>query len=332
MRAWLKALLADAGRVEIRHLPSGKSIVVDDLEQAQAAIASRSGSGNLYTTINRPGAHIEVGSTAAVKDADIERVVLLPFDFDPLRQSDRASTSAELQAAIAARDAFVRAMASRGWPTPALACSGNGAHAVYRVLLPNDDNTMQMLRALYTGLTARYSDEEVAFDPVVRNPARIWRLYGSTNRKGTPTQDRPHRIATVRLPADWRRVSAKEVERLASEFVSRKIDRPSESLRDRPRLAGRGDYASLDIVGWFAAHESYVGHLGGNVHEVDCPWEHEHTSRSPRDTIAYSDDGRGWPGFFCHHGHCAGRTIRDVIALWQDADAWCARQWRGRAA
>ncbi len=330
MSAWLKALLADAGRFEIRHLPSGRSIVVDDLEKAKAAIDGRSCIGSLYTTLNRPGAHVEAGSTSALRDADIDRIVLLPFDFDPVRPPHCASTDAELQAALVARDAFVRAMASRGWPAPALACSGNGAHAIYRTFLPNGDETREILRALYRGLAARYSDDEVLFDPSVRNPARIWRLYGTENRKGTPTRDRPHRVAAVRLPADWRRVPTKEVERLASEFVRRQVDRQSEHRLDRPRRSGRGDYASLDVVGWFAAYGAYVGHLEGNVHEVVCPWEREHSSSSPRDTIVFADDGRGWPGFFCHHNHCAGRTIRDVMLLWGDADSWCARQWGGR--
>jgi hypothetical protein len=74
----------------------------------------------------------------------------------------------------------------------------------------------------------------------------------------------------------------------------------------------------------------YIGHIADNVHEVACPWEREHSSASPRDTVVFSDDGSGWPGFFCHHAHCAGRTIRDVIQLWGDASNWCARQWEGR--
>lgn len=332
MSAWIKALLADAGRIEIRHLPSGKSIVVDDIEKAIQVVASRAGSGNSFSTLNRPGAHIEPGGTQALRDDDIERVVMLPFDFDPVRPAGTSSTADELAAAIETRDAFIRSMASRGWPAPAVATSGNGSHALYRVFLPNDEGTRQMLRAIYTGLAERFSDDEVHFDRTVRNPARIWRLYGTVNRKGTPSAERPHRVATVRLPADWRRVPMKEVERLASEFVRRPVERRSAARVDRPRVSGRGDFSTLDVCAWFRAHGLYVGHVADNVHEVGCPWEGEHSSASPRDTVVFSDDGSGWPGFFCHHAHCAGRTIRDVMRMWGDADAWCARPWVGRAA
>lgn len=326
-RRWIEALIADSGRIEIRHLPSGRSIIVDSADDAIAAAGRQAGTGNLYATLNRPQAGILAGRSQALTDADIETVVFLPFDFDPVRPAGTAATEAELADAIAARDAFVLAQASRGWPAPARSVSGNGAHAIYRVLLRNDDATRQMLRAVYSGLKRRYSDDAVLFDSTVRNPARIWRLYGSTNRKGIQTTDRPHRISTVTMPADWRRVPTREIERLASEFMQRKENRPVQIAACVP-IVGAGDFATLDAVRWFAAHGLYVGHIAGNVHEVVCPWEHEHSTAGRRDTIVFEADGGGWPGFFCHHAHCDGRGIREVMNLWGDADTFCARAWR----
>lgn len=326
-RRWIETLLADAGRIEIRHLPSGRSMIVDNADDALAVAGRQADRGSLYSTLNRPGECIAAGQAQAVKDADVDTVVRLPFDFDPVRPSDTASTDAELTSAISARDAFVQAMASRGWPMPAKAISGNGAHAVYRVFLRNDDAARQMLRSLYTGLKHRYSDDEVLFDPTVRNASRIWRLYGTVNRKGTATADRPHRVSAVTLPADWRRVPTKEIERLASEFERRREDASIDASANRVPIVGRGDFATLNVLRWFDAHRHYVGHVGGNVHEVVCPWEAEHTTSGRRDTIVFEADG-GWPGFFCHHQHCAGRTIRDVMDLWSDADAFCGRAWR----
>jgi hypothetical protein len=324
-RRWIQAVLADAGVIELRHLPTGKSLIADDADKALAATKKLGTIGNVYSTLNRPSSAV-LEARSALRDADIERIVFMPFDFDPVRPAGCASTDAEIQAGISARDAFVTAMASRGWPTPAIGMSGNGGHAVYRVFLRNDDGTRQMLKLIYAGLAQRYSDDEVHFDPTVRNPARIWRLYGTENRKGIATPDRPHRIAQVTIPADWRRVPIREIERLANEFAHRPEQRPDKPQVAK-RISGRGDYATLDVVGWFRAHGHYVGHIDGRTHEARCPWELEHSSTSPRDTVIYESDG-GWPGFYCHHQHCAGRDIRAVLALWTDADAFCSRNWR----
>ena len=326
-RRWAEALLANAGRVEIRHLPSARSLLVDDID-ALLDSAGRlfADGGNVFTTLNRPAPGISAGSRRALADADIETVVLLPFDFDPVRPAGVASTAGELAAALDARDRFVRDMASRGWPDPARGMSGNGAHAVYRVFVRNTPGTREAMRTIYAGLRHRYSDEMVEFDSTVRNPARVWRAYGTVNRKGVCTADRPHRLAEVTVPADWRRVPEREIDRLANDLARMPAPAPHQAA-EPVRLAGRGDFSSLDVVRWFDAHGHFIGHVGGNVFEVRCPWEAEHSSSSPRDTIVFAADG-GWPGFHCHHAHCSGRGIRHVLAIWPDADLYCARAWR----
>jgi hypothetical protein len=67
---------------------------------------------------------------------------------------------------------------------------------------------------------------------------------------------------------------------------------------------------------------------------VRCPWDAEHSSIDSDHstaTVIWESDG-GWPTFHCSHDHCDGRTIRDVMAIWGDADAFCARQFARRAA
>ena len=128
---WIQALLADAGILELRHLPSGKSILVEEANTAQEAIRRLGATGNVYSTLNRPNRSV-IETRRALGDADIERIVMLPFDFDPVRPAGCASTDTELQAGISARDTFMTAMSSRGWPSPAVGMSGNGGHAIYR--------------------------------------------------------------------------------------------------------------------------------------------------------------------------------------------------------
>jgi hypothetical protein len=56
--------------------------------------------------------------------------------------------------------------------------------------------------------------------------------------------------------------------------------------------------------------------LGDGKHDVTCPWVHEHTGEADGGT-AYFEPDDTWPigGFKCLHGHCAGRSIRDLLQV-----------------
>lgn len=46
----------------------------------------------------------------------------------------------------------------------------------------------------------------------------------------------------------------------------------------------------------------------------ECPWEHEHSSKSkPGDAVVFEGDGGKWC-FHCFHAHCAGRGWKDFRA------------------
>ena len=47
-------------------------------------------------------------------------------------------------------------------------------------------------------------------------------------------------------------------------------------------------------------------------------------------TVAWPATDGGWPTFHCSHDHCQGRRLLDVMQVWGDADAFCARAWEGR--
>jgi hypothetical protein len=211
--------------------------------------------------------------------------------------------------------------------------SGNGAHALYRWRAAVTAETVEMLAALYRGLKIDFGSDRVEFDTTVRNPARIWRLYGTTNRKGEPTAERPHRQASVVIPPRWEAVSPQQVERMASAYANRRS--PDVGQRPQPtqlvRVRGEGDYATLDVVSWFKAHGAYRRHLDADKHAVRCPWGYEHSTVDPEHstaTVIWETRGQLWPNFRCLHSHCDGRGIRDVMALWGDADRYCSRSWR----
>jgi hypothetical protein len=220
-----------------------------------------------------------------------------------------------------------------GWPMPLHALSGNGYHAQYRCRLPNNAETAEILRTIYTGLRAEYSDDEVEFDRSVKNPGRIFRLYGTVNRKGPNTPERPHRRAQCWIPSPWRQVDRHLVERLANRYARRAESRPKSRLEAPQsgfRATGRGDYRTLDIVALMDAHGLYRRALGNGAHAVWCPWREGHsTPHGATGAVVFENGPDTWPGFHCHHGSCNGRTIADVIAELGDADRFCRDAYQG---
>jgi len=335
--AWLDRLLRDAGVIELRHL-DGADISVgtfNDIGALSSAIGPRMHSGNLYSTVNKPIDTVIATNAmqlhgTGLRDANMAVHTRLLFDFDPVRPKGVSSTMAELGAAIDARNRFVRALSAQGWPPPALAMSGNGAHTIYRLRLPVADDVDELLASLYRGLSVDFGTTDVVFDTTVRNPSRIWRVYNTINRKGNPTLDRPHRMARVTIPARWEAVSPRLVLALAEAYATkRKPALVSKPVRAAV-ITGAGDYRTLDVVAWFVRHDAYRRPLFGGKHAVVCPWSAEHSNESqPNDTstVVWETTGANWPEFHCSHAHCDGRRITHVMALWGDADTCCAREY-----
>jgi hypothetical protein len=171
----------------------------------------------------------------------------------------------------------------------------------------------------------------VIFDPKVRNPGRIWRAYGTVNRKGLATPERPHRMATVSLPSRWEGVSPRQVNGLANSYARQSPPTRSRSPVDQRIVMGAGDYRTLDVVSWMSAHGAYKRQIGRKKHAVRCPWCEEHSTPDEpggTDTVVWEAFDACWPRFCCSHAHCEGRSIADVMALWGDADRFCARAFR----
>jgi hypothetical protein len=136
-------------------------------------------------------------------DGDIVRRRWLPLDFDPLRPSGVSATDAEKkvarQRAVEVRE-FLRGLE---WPKPVVGDSGNGYHLLYRIDLPNDRESLELVKGILETLAFKFSDEAVEVDGTTCNAARIWKLYGTTARKGDDAGDRPHRRSKlIKVPEE----------------------------------------------------------------------------------------------------------------------------------
>lgn len=138
-------------------------------------------------------------------DAEVIRRRWLPLDFDPIRARGVSATASEHAAALklAKKVADVLSLAW-GFPDPIIASSGNGAHLLYAIDLPNDDATRDAIQAFIKAVKEAFQTKAVDIDTSVFNASRIWRLYGTVARKGDSTLERPHRLSKILDAPDWR--------------------------------------------------------------------------------------------------------------------------------
>ena len=130
-------------------------------------------------------------------DADIECRRWFPIDFDPVRPAGISSTDEEHQAAHTMAKEVQQFLTEKGWSEPIFADSGNGAHLLYPIDLPNDDESTMLIKTSLEALDFLFSNETVNVDKSVYNAARIWKLYGTMACKGDHTEERPHRLSKI---------------------------------------------------------------------------------------------------------------------------------------
>src|SRR5215208_1369288 len=185
-------------------------------------------------------------------DNDIVRRRWLPLDFDPVRPAGVSATDAEKKAArrraLEVRE-FLRGF---GWPESVVGDSGNGYHLLYRVDLPNDRESLELVKGILEALALRFSDKAVEVDVTTCNAARIWKLYGTTARKGDDARDRPHRHSgLLKVPKGNRGMEVVEREKLEEVATMRPSPIPREEPHSRP---GHNGYREFDLETWVGEH------------------------------------------------------------------------------
>jgi len=242
---------------------------------------------------------------STTSDADILRRCWLPVDIDPLRPSGVSSTEEEHGLALAKAEEVALWIAGLGFPDPVRADSGNGAHLLYRIDLPNDDEALALVKNCLVTLDALFSDDRVTVDTANFNAARIWKLYGTVSRKGDSTSERPHRRSRILSALDELKVATVEQLRdLAARLPTETTAQPQPAT-----VKGKG----LDLRRWLADHgldvRSEKPYSGGTLFILDqCPFSPAH-----KDGAFAIQFGNGAVFAGCKHTSCGGGTQR-----WQE--------------
>ena len=242
-------------------------------------------------------------------DADITRRRWLPIDLDPVRPSGISSSEEEHQRAFCRGLEIVNWLSEKGFPEPIIADSGNGSHLLYRIDLPNDPESTVLVKQVLQVLDGIFSDEAVMVDTANFNAGRIWKLYGTTARKGDDTSQRPHRISgLLNTPTLCEVVSTEKLVEIA------------DALPKPPKPHPAGHYngtGSIDIREWLREHGLGVRlekpYQGGTLYQLDtCPFSSAH-----EDGAYVIQFGSGALFAGCHHNSCKGKSWADLREIYE---------------
>jgi hypothetical protein len=236
------------------------------------------------------------------------------IDIDPDRPSGISSTDEEHKLDLDKAQAIVAWLWGRGWTARMLlADSGNGAHVLVRVDLPNSDDARTLLTKCLQALSIQFTDARVLVDVTTANASHLTKMYGTRACKGDSTNERPHRDSAI-LDVDGEATAVATREQLEALAAMVPDAEPSHAGRQ-----GYGRESSFRLDEFIERHRDRLhvvreGPWDGSGRKYilsPCPFYAEHVN----DSAVLLQRSNGALGFKCHHNGCAGRTWKDLRVL-----------------
>lgn len=235
-------------------------------------------------------------------DHDITRRLWLPIDCDAKRPKGVSATDAEHAAAIQTAEKIAEYLRGLGWPDPFMGDSGNGGHVCYRIDLPNDKESADLVKGVIEAIGQKFDGNGVDIDRKVFNAARIWKLYGTIAGKGDNLPGQPHRRARVIREGSKEIVTAEMLRKMAV-----------AAQKAPAKTAGNGP--GIDVTEFCQKHSLVIGKREPwNDAEKfiinPCPFNQDHREgviiKHPNGAVSFS----------CPHNGCRGndwRALRELL-------------------
>lgn len=276
--------------------------------------------------------------TPTTSDDDIICRMALLIDADPFRPAEISSSNDEMAAAIAKRDEVAEYLYSLGFPLFHKANSGNGAHLIGKIDLPNDNAAKQLVNDFLECLNWKFgtvpSDSHeaklqfrngvtnVGIDTTVFNASRITKLYGTSVRKGDDIEDRPHRDAELTfIPESPEVIPAELLEQLAEEYRQHKAgQQPTKTTTGGHTRSTTPEWSQTvdGVEQWLNEHGATLGdrdiytsdgyQYKWDVDCLTCGGVH-------KDGAVIMWGANKGLGYKCHHNGCKGKGWADVRSL-----------------
>jgi hypothetical protein len=194
VRQALGVFVDPAYHVQIQALPSGKwrHCAGADLDGLVRTVAEFANEKGVYFSLNPYRGPLD----RALRNTDILCRRWFLIDPDARKdQTDSSTTDEEKECARQVTEAIRDFLKARGWPDPAYVDSGNNWQLLYRIDLPNDKLSQQLLSRALKTLGEKFDTERVKIDRAVHDAKRICKIPGTMVRKGIATPERPWRQA-----------------------------------------------------------------------------------------------------------------------------------------
>ena len=336
IKHWWQVFVGDDSFTEVRILGrfqySGYFKSIDNLIQAIEPYSNMDDE-QIYFVLNRiddacygrqQSEKIVKSPKITTNDNDIIRRNWVMIDFDPIRKTGVNSTEEEFELAHKKAQQVFTFWRKNGFQEPVICKSGNGWHLQYKVDLPNDDDTTEIIKQFFSYLGSKFTDEFVDIDQKVFNKARLCKLYGTMAKKGANLADRPWRMSEiVYVPNDISVTAIEQFKTLADQA-------PKEEPKRLPNKNYYGGGQRFDLPTWLNGHGIvYREKKSGSsiLYELEsCPWIDSHSDRKKWDSALFVDP-QGKFTFNCTHSHCKGKTWHD-FRLHYEPDAYSKPQYQ----
>jgi len=337
IKRWWQVFVGDDSFTEVRILGrfqySGYFKSIDNLIQAIEPYSNMDDE-QIYFVLNRiddacygrqQSEKIVKSPKITTNDNDIIRRNWVMIDFDPIRKTGVNSTEEEFELAHKKAQQVFTFLRSNGFQEPVICKSGNGWHLQYKVDLPNDDDTTEIIKQFFSYLGSKFTDEFVDIDQKVFNKARLCKLYGTMAKKGANLADRPWRMSEIAyVPKDINTTPIEQFKTLADQA-------PKEEPKQAPNRPNRRyNNAPFDLRTWLSEHSIvYKEEKQGNSTKFvlqHCPWEDTHSSKKEWESALFQNSD-GQITFSCFHSHCKDKTWFEYRQFYEP-DAYNKPQWQ----
>jgi archaellum biogenesis ATPase FlaH len=264
--------------------------------------------------LSRAHNRMERFSQLTTSDKDVTRRRWLYVDCDPKRPAGISSTDAECELAIDRTEKIREWLMSEGASEPIHAMSGNGAHLLVPIDLPNDDESLQLVKAVLTVLSDKFSDELVDVDQSVCNAARICRLYGTPARKGDSTPERPHRVSVLTYVPQYLTTAHEATPAAVLQKIAA-LGKP-EPPQTRPvQQAYSGSIQRNLLFPQFLQRRGIEFRAAkgpkGDIYQIDCLFDPNH--KKPDAYVGQIPNGA--LVYHCSHDSCRGKAWREFTEV-----------------
>ncbi len=142
-----------------------------------------------------------------LRPAEVPTLSNLFVEISPVRPVDLSVTEEEKNHAKELADTIIQDTVTHGWPEPLLGDTANGIGLFYKIDLPNDPESIDLLEKGFVAAFEGYSNEN-AHVLVTFLPTSMVPLLGTWVRVGEDLPNRPHRKSTViSTPAEPKPIS-----------------------------------------------------------------------------------------------------------------------------